>query len=197
MPINLTATVRGVTNLERYLKVQRENQKRAMETAIRVEGFRLRKELQSQIRAGAVGGRSLDPLTVIARRYFRTKKGPLLALAGRVAYQVSRQPFEMRVGWTGPKLSKSWKSIAKKQQEGFESPVSYGTRMFIIRRGAALAKGRSAAKGDSKYFFLRSDTKRFQTPARPIMEPFWGQQQGKVVANIRLNFFRKLKGERI
>jgi hypothetical protein len=160
-----------------------------METAVKVEGYRLTKELKGLIRAGRLGG---PEKSMIARKLSRTSR-PLRRLATAVRYQVERQPFALRFGWVGPKVSKSWRNIARRQQEGFTTRVSERQRAYFRAVGAGLSE-RSKYR---RYFFLKKSTKEMKTPARPILEPFWDARRERAWRNIADNYRRKLGGERI
>jgi hypothetical protein len=192
----LKATLKGAKQLEKALKVEDKRQEKALQTAVKVEGFRLKNKLQSEIRSGAPGGEQFEPLSFIARRRgkgFRPNK-PLQRLAVAVRYFVkSVKPFDFRIGWVGPKVSKSWKRIAKQQQEGFTRTPTDKQRRYFARKGGSLGK-RSANR---KYLFLRKSTTQLKTPDRPIIEPFWEAEQFAAWKNIRSNFKRKMRGEKI
>jgi len=195
----LHATTKGFTNIERALKTESMRQEKALNTSVKVEGFRLMRLLKKQIREGAPGGRKFHPLTFLARAWGAKGKGiaankPLRRLAIAVRYFVKDQrPFDMRIGWTGPKTSASWKRIAEKQQQGFVADMSRSRREFFMRKGARMGK-RSVAR---KYMFVRKSTTRFKTPARPILDPFWRAEEHRAWRNIQRNFRLKMKGQRI
>jgi len=194
----LNVITKGFAGLERTLKTEGKRQEKAMNTAIKVEGFRLMRLLKKQIQAGAPGGQKFEPLTYLARSFggagrLRPNK-PLRRLAVAVRYFVKDQsPFDMRIGWVGPRTSKSWKRIAEMQQEGFESGMTEKRRRFFMFKGAAMSK-RSAVR---KYLFIRKTTTRFKTSPRPILDPFWRAEKDRAWRNIRRNYKLKLQGERI
>lgn len=197
------AVFRGVDDTARWLKKEHARSEKSMETAIKVEGFRLRRRLKTEIRKGAPGGRQLEPLSYIARRAHRSAQGggrispnrkPLSRLALGVRYDVQTRPaFAFKVGWVGPKVSKSWKRLAKMHQEGFTRDITRAQREFMARRGGNLG----TVEGGDTPFFLRKSTRYFHTPARPIMEPFWQAHEDEALRNINRNFGLKLKGQRI
>lgn len=193
----LNVTTKGFANLERILKTESARQEKALNTAVKVEGYRLMRLLKKQIRAGAPGGQKFPDLTYLSRVWTGGSRlgpnKPLKRLAVAVRYFVQNLPFEFRVGWTGPKVSKSWKRIAKLQQEGFIRPVTQSLRKSFARSGSAMPI-RSKAK---IYMFLRKSTKTFKTPARPIIDPFWRSEKGRAWRNIRRNYQLKLQGRRI
>lgn len=169
------------------------------EIATRVEGYRLMNLLKKEIRQGAPGGKKFAPLSYLARRWGGSPRSmrpdkPLARMAIAVRYFVpSKSPFTMEIGFVGPKISKSWKRLAKKQQKGFTAEMKPERRRYFIRAGAALSKRVKTRK----YMFLRKTTTRFRTPARPIIEPFWASQEARAMQNIKANFARKWRGERI
>jgi hypothetical protein len=191
--IKITPVIKGAKNLAGDLKAENRRQKKALETAIKVEGFRLRRQLQKEIRAGAPGGEEFAPLSMMARKRRRRTKS-LVPLAKAVRYHIERDSageIQMAIGWTGPQVSKSWKRIAQKQQEGFTVNVSQKQREFLARYGGEI-------RGKYKpYFFLRRETREMEVPARPIISPFWTAHDEEARRNIAKNFLRKLKGERI
>ncbi len=189
--MQISSKLNGLAHLQKQLKADRKNEIKALETAIRVEGFRLRKLLKQEIRAGDPGGRQFAPLSMIARRLNRTSK-PLRKLANSVKYQVNKTPFSLALGWPG-NAGKTWRRIALAQQEGYEFSPSPGKVRFFRWAGSKLSK-RSKYR---KYFFLRKDTKTLEVPARPIIEPFWAAHENSAWHHIRDNYRRKLAGERI
>lgn len=195
----LNATIKGFTRTEKTLKAESVRQKKALNTSVKVEGFRLMRLLKKQIREGAPGGKKFHPLSFLARAWGAKGKRlgadkPLRRLAIAVRYFIKDQrPFDMRIGWTGPRVSKSWQRIAQKQQEGFMSPMSQSRREFFRAKGALMSM-RSKAR---IYMFIRKSTCRFKTPARPILDPFWRAEEDRAWRNIRKNFRLKMKGQRI
>lgn len=187
----------GFDFLARTLKAESKRQEKALNTAIKVEGFRLMRKLKEEIKAGAPGGQKFHPLTFLARKWgskgnrLRPNK-PLRRLALMVRYhEKDKSPFDMRIGWVGPKTSKSWKRIAALHQEGFTRSVTESRRAFFRRMGATMSR-RSVAR---KYMFLLKSTTQFKTPARPIMDPFWRANKDQAWRNIQRNYRQKMKGE--
>ncbi|MCF8094474.1 MAG: hypothetical protein K9J79_03845 [Desulfobacteraceae bacterium] len=190
--IKINPAIRGAKRLEKSLKAESRRQKKALSTAIKVEGFRLRKVLKQEIRQQAPGGRQFEPMSMISRKRRRRKK-PLAPLAKAVRYYIPRQdPVEMHIGWVGPKVSKSWKRIAEKQQEGFDIDVSRKQRRFLAEYGGEMDRSKY-----KPFFFIKSGTQEFDVPARPIMRPFWNAHETEAKRNIAYNYRKKLKGERI
>lgn len=187
-------TVRGFANLERTLKAEGRRQKKALDTAVRVEGFRLMRLLKAEIRRGAPGGKRFAPLSYIARWAHRGRNTPLRRLAVAVRYFVAeRNPLHLHIGWSGPRVSQRWRYLAKILQEGFDRDVDDRTRADILSIGSRMTSRRVARK----YHFLKKSTTRFRTPARPIIDPFWRAHEDDARRNISRNFRRKMRGERI
>lgn len=203
----LSVHVTGAKRLARFLESASREENKALETAMRVRGFKLMRTLQREIRQGAPGGVPFAPLSLMARK--RGKGGrrkPLRDLALGVKYHWTKEPFTVRVGWTGPdrrgirgdarqkdRVSKSWKWLASIHQEGFTRTPTKKARRYFARYGGSLSK-RSKFR---KVFFLRRETEQFHTPARPIMDPFWRRYEGEAWQAIRRDYRRKLRGERI
>lgn len=150
---------------------------------------------------------------------------PLRRLHIGVRYFVpSTRPNEVHVGWVGPQystfasrdglargydyepgwdkrisVSGSWRGLAKKHQEGFTEELTERRREYFAGWGAEISKSTFGGKKSRRraVFFLRKETRRMRTPARPILEPFWASERGDARINIRVNFRRKLRGERI
>lgn len=205
---------KNAKEIKKKLDVADKKRVKAGETATRVRAFKLWEELAKEIRRGGAGGNTHSPLTAIARRYqgkFVTRKPftklhstsgagqkaktrgilPVRYNAGRVGGQ-----FKAEVGFIDTKqgrLSKSWKEIAKKQQEGFTIPATEKKRAFLARIASKFS-GRSRLK---KYFFLKKSTRQFKIPARPIIDPFWAAHRADAARKIIRDFERKMAGERI
>jgi hypothetical protein len=173
---------------------------KAMETAVKVEGYRLMKILKEQLRAGKPGGSELDPLTEIGKRYGKPiNRKPLSRLAPVIRYGVERRGDGMVVGigfidYGSKKLSKSWLRIAEEQQEGAIRAISEERRKGIISIGVSLAKRKDAT---ARFFFLRETTQTAKIPPRPVIGPFISAHlkgSGRIIVS---NFERKMRGERI
>ena len=126
--------------------------------ATRVEGLRLKKLLQQEIRAGAPGGRPFSPLTEMAKRMTERRsknRRPLSRLAIPIRYRVSREGgnYKVRIGVVDPgkgkhpRTSVSWKRIARFQQEGGTRPVgNREKRLGIIHMGLMRGERKEEAR---------------------------------------------------
>ena len=204
--MRLNYRVKGIRQLQKDLDAGTKEQKKALETAIKVEGMRQLKLLREQIRAGEPGAKPYaDKLSAIASRTktgrLRKNQAPLYRLARLLRYDVSYENGELsfRFGFVrrGGTIGGSWKKLLKKHQAGVRVLYS-GSRSELGRRLARIG-GKLKKKGDpdARFFFLRSDTGRAEIPARPIIAPFWDRYREDAMANIQENWARKLRGERI
>jgi len=177
--------------------------RKAGETAVKVEGYRLMLLMRKELREGKAGTTTLAPLSNIAR-YGRRNPQPLAPLArNAVRYSSFKQGRTLKasVGFLGVRSSWSWVRLAEKLQAGFtasvDEPIRPGAgitiREYLGRRGAGIGK-RSSLR---RFFFLRKATRALKTPARPVIEPFWRAHEREAERNIVANFNRKLAGERI
>lgn len=191
----INVKLNGLTRLERFLKSEQKEEKKALSTAIKVEGFRLIKLLRAQIRQGAPGGKRFVPLSFIARYESpRRRNRPLASLARMVRSYVPRtQDPEFHFGWTGPRVSRSWKRIAEKQQEGFTARITDEQWAWLRRKSIS----KRVPKRYQIYFRIPIKRKTFTTPARPILDPFWEMSRETAWRNIKNNYIRKRRGERI
>jgi hypothetical protein len=213
-------TIKGVEKTLKWLEEKRADADKAMNTALRVEGFRLKNLMQKEIRSGAPGGRRFAPLSHIAKRGSgRRNRAPLEALAKAVRYQVNTSMgLKVQVGFVQPAsgsylLSKSWLRMAREHQAGFTRTITDAQRSWIIRRGASLLGWRRSLGGDTSYtgayggnleasagstpFFLKKSTRTLTTPPREIISPFWQAHQAGTRRNIEQNWKRKMAGQRI
>ncbi len=201
-------TVTGIRNLHKALEVEGDRQKKALQTAIKVEGYRLLRQFREEIKKGVPGGHPYaHELSVIARRTQRglPKKNqiPLYRLARLLRYNVAFVDGDMQLSFgfvsnRKNKMSGSWKALLIKHQEGV-STLYQGSRTELGRRFARIGgKLKKKDDPDAKYFFLRRTTGRnIKLPERPMTEPFWLSNQVEARNNITRNFKRKMKGKRI
>ena len=189
---------------------------KAENTAVRVEGFRLMKQLRQEIRQGAPGGKRFAALSQIRRTmgsvyrgHFRLRgNNPLFRLARAIGYEVNDgTPFSLTIGFVGKASSRSWRMLALKHQQGFSESAdapyfryhNISIRDYLVQEGSRVDRARFGGKKTRRrnVFFLRKSTQMLRTPARPIIDPFWAAHRAEAARNIRQNFIRKMKGERI
>lgn len=198
MAIKITSTI---NQFIRDLEKADKDRIKAAQTAVKVEGFRLSKELKNEIRSGSPGGRSFSPLSAIAsmRRYGKNKS-PLFRLSIPIRYRVNYQggAMSMEIGFVDPskgaRISKSWVRLAQLHQAGGKLPVTEDMRKALAAVGARMKKTRGSR---ANVFFLKESTTSIKLPERPIIDPFWDAHEREAEQNIIVNFARKMRGERI
>ena len=197
----ISAIFKNMAAFQRVLDADNKFKTKAAQTAGKVEGFRLSKELKAEIREGAPGGKRLDPLSEIALYFSGRKRNrkPLSKLAAPVAYNAKAEgnKYRIAIGYLtegARKSSKSIQSLVERHAQGFSQSATEQARSYLRRIGGKFKKRRP---GVAKYFFLLPKTAQLKTPARPIIEPFWRAHKHEIMTNIALNFKRKMKGERI
>lgn len=204
----LRISVHGIGRLTQALGAQTKAQKKALATAIKVEGYRQLRHLRNDIRAGHPGGHVYsDPLSKIAGR---TQSGarrknpiPLFRLARLLRYQVTHQHGDIQfdfgfVDTTRRPLPASYKQLVLRHEEGMDVLYS-GNRTALGRRLARIG-GKLKKKGDpdAKYFFLRKTTgRKLSIPKRSMVPAFWQAHAAEAGRHIVANFKRKMRGERI
>jgi hypothetical protein len=200
MGIKLTSNIhKFIADLEKADKARIK----AAQTAVRVEAYNQAQQLKEEIREGAPGGRSFSPLSQIAmaRKSARAAKSPLSRMATQVRYSVDKggnqTTYSFGFGVHGA-YSARWIYLAKQHQAGFTRPVTEDMRRGLIAMAARLKRSKKDDKRSSaRFFFLRKSTTQIDIPARPIIGPFWQAHKAQAEQNIALNFYRKMRGERI
>ena len=202
-------SVKGLARLCCALSVARQKEKKALQTAFKVEGHRLKKVLQEELKASKPGGKRLKSLSMISTHLKGKRNTPFARLVGAIRYNESYDGNTIKVGWTGPMVKRSIKRMAIQAQEGGTRSVSDTQRRFFIhaslRLGAAgrvtgyRLKRKMMEKSRLKImvFFLKKSTTKMETPARPVIAPFWQAHKNEAWENIRNNYLRKRQGERI
>ncbi|OPY78287.1 MAG: hypothetical protein A4E65_02310 [Syntrophorhabdus sp. PtaU1.Bin153] len=171
---------------------------RAAKNAVKVEAFRLKNLLQKDLRTGSGVAAGFDPLREVSKRYSRKPsqrgKAPLSPLAKAVRYYVADNgmPYRLELGFVGASISHKWKEIAMRQQAGATYPVHPAVKERLKQIGIALKKKKDPS---AKFFFLK--TTSFVDPRRDIIDTFREAHQAEMFANIKSNFERKMRGERI
>lgn len=207
--MRINYSISGIRRLQKDLEADTKEKKKALETAIKVEGMRQLKLLREQIRKGEPGGQPYaDRLSKIAARTkagrLRKNQAPLYMMARLLRYHVEYEGghLNFRFGFIsngGGPIQGSWKKLLLQHGEGGDLNVLYGKSRTELGRRFAQIGGRLKKKGDpdAKFFFLRSETGRATLPQRPMISPFWDRYKDEAEANIMDNWGRKLRGERI
>lgn len=189
-----------LTNAREYkaaLDAADKQRLKAATTAAKVEGYRLMGELKKELKQGAPGGHQLAPLRHISKGSYNRKPGARMAKAVRYATHGTDGNSKVMVGFLQIKSSNAWIRIAQAQQEGSsvgaDKPTPVGSTYRILFRRI----GSHASKRIQRYYFLRGATKQLETPARPMIDPFWLAHKAEAELNVKSNFNRKMAGERI
>ena len=218
------AVIKGVLDLKKNLDKYEFSLAKNMNTAFRITGYRLKNKLQKEIRAGAPGGSKFSPLTVIASKWFynRRKSGALARLAIGVRYHIPNTVTPLlQIGYVGPvnsreqlemvnsgfkfgdsgkshrgisltnMTSKSWRRLADMHQRGFKKNVTDLMRLSLYSRAGRIRGP------ESRYLRIKKSTTKFENEPRLIIDPFWDANRTDAIKEIRVNWERKMRGERI
>jgi hypothetical protein len=164
--------IKSIKKVVDELKADQKREIKAADTAIRVEGYRLKRLLQEEIRNARPGGKRFAVLSKMRsmdqahkKDGIRARSQALRRLAVSVRYGIPRKsPIIMAIGWVGPRystspyqgfqgyrsekwsrntvLSGSWRRLAAFHQSGFTSNVTAVDNKFFAGRGGALQKFR-------------------------------------------------------
>jgi len=204
----IKAQLRGVKKIDSLIAAEKRKQKRAMNTAVKVEGFRRMRQLRDQVRRGEPAGHPYaHPLSRIARRTktgrLRKNQAPLYRMARFVRYDAQYRggDIQLQFGFVGgarSRLATSYKALIQKHQAGVD--ILYGGSRTELGRRLARIGGKLKKKNDpdARYFFLRKTTGRaVDIPSRDIVDTFYKRYRDDMLRNIKNNFRRKQRGERI
>lgn len=192
----ISMMVQNMAEVRTWLKTSKGKEIKTLQTAMKVEGYRLMRLLKTEIKGASPGGKTFAPLTELAKRTTarRSKGSPLKRLAIPVRYNVRPQePYTVEIGYVDTRrgrISKSWKKIAEAVQEGRTFPVTDRLRAYLGMVGAPHKKGEQS-------YVLKKATKTLKIPSRPIILPFWRAHEREAFQKIKINYERKMRGERI
>ena len=202
----LEIVVKGGKGIKGALANEARRQKRALATALKVEGFERSNQLKNELRSGSPGGASFAPMTYIAR-YRGGRIAPdrpyNMASGGRngfsmiraIGYQIDGPEDDphVRIGWVPKSASSTYRRIAELMQKGGTHGMKDSARHALRRAGQRMGK-RSSTR---KYFFIRKTTQTFHTPARPVIDPYFRAHRMEFLASIHNKWRAKMIGERI
>lgn len=190
----MTVIPKGLKKVKKDLDGWEQKKDKALGTSVKVELFRIRGVIKAGVRSASPGGNALDKLTALARFREGRFRGmlPFRGMSKSVKYEFDARSKKGRVGWT-PETSPNLRRLARRFQEGFETPITDKQRSLFARRGSELSS-RSRLR---KFFFLKKDTTTMETPERQIVGPIYDAERDDIKANLRRNFKRKMRGERI
>jgi len=200
----------AIENMETMLKAFPQLAERATASALKSEGYRLRNLIKTAIRAGGTDGNTWDKLNphtgVLARAkkgsvknykmVWKGKKGskrrgrqykdvmlstrtaPLAKLAGAVRYEYDPDTQMVSIGFIrGKGVSDGMLRLAGMHAKGFKTRITPKMRKMLFALG----------------FPVKKSTTTLESPARPVIEPIFRQEEGDIMRNIERKFFSNLE----
>lgn len=172
-------------NVIKKFKEENIRVRKAMVTAIQVEAYRLAKEGKDDLRKNRLHLAPLVPLRKKSGRRQRIRKkgkAPLSGIAIGIRYKVDKKNMTASVGFLGQSVKEhNFRRIAGKSAPGYTIYYTKKFRRYMLRRGVR----------------LKVSTKTAKVAARPIIKQIEKITGKDMYNNIKNNFRRKLKGERI
>jgi len=199
----------AIENMEILLKAFPQYAERATASALKSEGYRLRNLVKAAIRARGVEGskwENLNPHTGIlgrakkgyvknykmvwkgekgskkrARQYkdvmLSTKSAPLSKLAGAVRYDYDPNDQMMSIGFIqSGGVSPAMIKLAGMHAKGFQTNITPKMRKMLFALG----------------FPIKKTTSKLETPARPVIDPVFRQEEGNIMQNIEDKFMASI-----
>lgn len=199
----------AIENMEILLKAFPQYADRAVASALKSEGYRLRNLVKAAIRAGGTDGskwEKLNPHTGIlarakkgtvknyrtvwkgqkgskkrVRQYkdvmLSTKSAPLSKLAGAVRYDYDPNDQMMSIGFIqSGGVSPAMIKLAGMHAKGFKTKITPRSRRMMFALG----------------FPVKKSTTTLETPARPVIEPIFRQEEGDIMSNIEDKFMASI-----
>lgn len=199
----------AIENMEILLKAFPQYAERAVASALKSEGFRLRDLIRTAIKTGGPDGgkwEKLNPHTGIismgkkrsiknykmvwkgkkgnkrrVRQYkdvmLSTKTAPLSKLAGAVRYNYDADTQMVSIGFLQyAGVSAGMLKLAGMHAKGFKTKITPKMRKMLFALG----------------FPVKSSTSTLETPARPVIEPVFRQEEGDIMRNIESKFMASI-----
>ncbi len=177
--------IKGAEYLEQWATQKNVEVMKAMEDAVKVTAYNVSKDLRTELSGG---GLFLKPIQIYKNygndpRYKKKKNiNPLNVLAIGIIYKYFKNELRATIGFHGDTAKTIWaKQFAGQHQTG--TTLTY-TDYF---------KKNLHAKG----IHIRKSTQSAVIPMRDIIGNFFAKAQAGVMALLKENFQRKLRGERI
>jgi hypothetical protein len=106
-----------------------------------------------------------------------TRTAPLLKLAGAVRYNYDKNLQQVGIGFIQSEgVSPGMLKLARMHAKGFETRVTPKMRRLLFAIG----------------FPVKKSTKVLKTPARPVIEPIFHQEQNNILKNLETKFWKSL-----
>ncbi len=199
----------AIENMETMLKAFPQFAERATASALKSEGYRLRNMIKAAIRAGGSDGNKWDKLNPHTGVLSRAKKGsvknfkmvwkgkkgskrrvrqykdvmlstrtaPLSKLAGAVRYDYDTDTQIISIGFIREKgVSDGMLKLAGMHAKGFKTRITPKMRKMLFALG----------------FPVKKSTTILESPARPVIEPIFRQEQGDIMRNIEIKFMASI-----
>jgi hypothetical protein len=222
--MELKVEITGTKKALKTLGATELHQIRSLNTAFRIEGFRLKNKLEAQIIAGNPGGGAFAPLSILARRWWsKRENNPIRHLSKGIRYHVPNNPTPtLQVGFVGPvtksahdKMVMSGLKLSSRgghrgvsvggmtskswRRLGFKHQQGFKRTITKPQRRALFQRAASMHKDNParRVFIIRKDTTEFVTPRRLIIEPFWDSEKSRAARSIKTNWQKKMRGIRI
>lgn len=199
--------MKNMAEFNRQAEKANTDRKKAAEVATYTEAIRLRKDLKEKIRKGTIPGTNWPRKTALSQtgELMRTGrmryKKPYANIHKMVSVRYERGGLSNYTVHVGFLQTGHIARILTLAQTRATIPVTARMRRFFQKTAVQYLNVAKTKKGHvrkpARYFFIKRTTTHFTRPGRPIIHPYWRSVESESVRNIRLNFERKMAGERI
>ena len=185
---------------------------KSMENAFKLVGFKLKKEMEADIKSDRMSWAKPSPLTLEMRKRYKRKPIAGLYFARFVRYRVDKgtNGFSLRVGVIDPKKGKPLSRGIHATSERFVKGWSYTLKKEDIKKRIKAylkAKGKNwdslsprqkknLREKMKKLGVIAKPGKVVKAPPRPV-EPFLRKRENEIKRDLTQLYKRKLKGEKI
>jgi len=202
-----------VKEIERWTKGLGPRVERALERAMKSEGYRLKQEMSDAIRQNAMGWPPIHPYTRALRKY-RKSGPPGIWFSRFVRYGVGRGPdgMKLEVGVFNPDATVKVKPLSRTVIAGSERFVRGWTEVVTLRAQRKRVTRYLAAKRKDWKTMSRQQKRAWRrkmlregalvrvgtvlrSPPRP-MDPFLHAQRYRIVRNIDWLFSQAVEGKK-
>lgn len=117
----MIAAIQNLKEFNKFIDEENARKYKAAVTSAKVEGFRLKKLMQDEIKQGQPGKVPFSPLTELGKRYRGKRNKPALyrlAIPVRYKASVGKHETSVEVGFIPGKVSNRWIMLARQHQEG-------------------------------------------------------------------------------
>lgn len=186
----------GIDNLDALMAEFPMLARRAVNSALSSEGYRLKLALQRAIRAGGPAGATWQkrhPFANILQQAFSSQRSrvsaqkrkallagqgeaagsPLLKFAGGIRYRQDKDLNMISVGFVNPNAK--FEEYIQKAEEGFETPITRKMRKLFFAIGMATRKS------------------SIKSPSRPLIGPVFEAEKSLIASNLEETFFANME----